>query len=444
MKRRLSLAPTFVLLLALVTLAGCDGEDPGDNTNASVNTNAANTNINVNLNSNVGNANGSGNRNNNANSTRESTPPSIDEIKARMGVGDVAFNVPETVKLDAAETVELVLSPKQTGEELKEEVRSRGRAGRIESHRIKISKRMQAVLTGDGFKVTHITTPDTLPVSEDEPTRWLWDVRPERVGKVTLHLVVNAIVDFEDGAGQQPYTIKTFDKSYEVEVPRNEAAAGDPRPANSGGVWPWLLPALLVPAGGAAAWLWLRGRKRPRRGPASRLFQTGGGDSKIFLSYRREDSAGHVGRLRDSLAAHFGPERVFMDLESIGYGEDFVETVEKAVASSAVVVVVIGRQWLSVTDKKGGRRLDDPGDFVHLEVSTALKRGVKIIPALVQDAEMPGTDSLPEPLAKLARRNAIEVSDSRWAFDVERLIAAIEEALSQEPSKQTEQSTLPG
>jgi hypothetical protein len=129
-------------------------------------------------------------------------------------------------------------------------------------------------------------------------------------------------------------------------------------------------------------------------------------------------------------------------LESIGIGDDFVETLEKAVDSSGVLVVVIGRQWLSASDKQGKRRLDNPQDFVRLEVESALKRGVKVIPALVQDAEMPGEDALPAPLAKLARRNAIEISDSRWVFDVERLIDAIEEALANEPSKPVESNTL--
>ena len=365
----------------------------------------------------------------------------IDEIRERMALGEIAFTVPHPMRLNETQTVVLLLSPKQTAEELKGQLRDRGATGNIENYRIKISDKMQALLTGDGFLITPVTTPDTLPISKQEPTRWSWDVRPLRAGRLTLHIVLNAIVDLDDGAGPHPYSIETFDKVYDVEVPRQEGGTGGATAISFGNAWPWLLAVLLATAG-VAAWLWYGRRKRPRA--AARRLPFAGRESKIFLSYRREDSAGHVGRLHDALAGHFGAERVFMDIDSIGYGEDFVEAVEKAVGSSAVVVVVIGRQWLSVADKKGNRRLDDPGDFVHLEVATALRRSVRIIPTLVQGAAMPSEDVLPEPLAKLARRNAIEISDSRWQFDIERLIAAIEEALMRESAKQAEPSVLPG
>ncbi|HEY6320333.1 MAG TPA: toll/interleukin-1 receptor domain-containing protein [Thermoanaerobaculia bacterium] len=150
--------------------------------------------------------------------------------------------------------------------------------------------------------------------------------------------------------------------------------------------------------------------------------------SKIFVNYRREDSAGHAGRLFDRLSARF-PARVFMDIDNLEPGVDFVEVIETAVGSCEVLIVVIGNEWLSVKDAAGRRRLDDPADYVRLEIATALQRQVRVIPVLVQRASMPRAEELPPDLVKLARRNAIELSDARWAYDVDRLIRTIEEVL---------------
>lgn len=427
MRRRQRLTLLVFLLPTLVALCGCGADDNTNNTNANT------------ANANIANTNPPANTNANTNATPRPTgmPLSkIDEIKMAMGVGEIAFNLLPSMRLDETQTIMLLLSPTQTAAVLKGELQNRNAAGDIKTHSIKISNQMEAELTGDGFQITPIT-PAQQQVSNLEPTQWKWDVRPLRAGTLKLNVVLNAIVDLKDGQGMRPYYIASFDQTYVVEVPSPSpipAAVAD-APERPGRVWPWLLPALLVPALGVAAWLWLRGRGRRA---APRRFHAGAGGPRIFLSYRRDDTAGHAGRLRDALAERFGPERVFMDLESIRAGEDFVEIVKQAVDSSGAVVVVIGRQWLSASDKKGDRRLDNPGDFVRLEVETALRRGVRVIPALVQGAEMPAEDALPEPLAKLARRNAIEISDSRWAFDVDRLSDAIEEALAQGPTRTTE------
>lgn len=417
MRRRRVLA-LIALLLPAAALSGCGDGENTNSVNTSVNTNAVvNTNV-------------------NAGATPAPLSP-IDEIKSKMALGNIVFNPPDSVKLDASQTIILMLSPKQTPGELEQQLREKGGTGKVEWQSIRISDKMRAVISGDGFQITPLT-PETMPVSKMESTEWSWEVRPLRTGTLNLHVVLSAIVDLSDGSGERPYPIQTFHKVYFVEVPQERAA----RPRWwTGRVWSWLLPALLVPAGGVTAWLWLRRRKRRR---SSLWFEPGTGEPRIFLSYRREDTAGHVGRLRDSLSEHFGAGRVFMDLESIRIGDDFVETLGKAVDSSGVVVVVIGRQWLSATSKKGQRRLDNPQDFVRLEVETALRRGVKVIPALVQGAEMPGEEALPVALAKLARRNAIEISDSRWTFDVERLIEAIEAALSSEPEPPATPGALPG
>jgi TIR domain len=148
--------------------------------------------------------------------------------------------------------------------------------------------------------------------------------------------------------------------------------------------------------------------------------------TKVFISYRRGDAAGHAGRLADRLCASYGREQVFMDLDSIGPGADFVARIRQAVGSCDAALVLIGNEWLSARDEQGRRRLDDPNDFVRLEVAEALKRdGVAVIPVLVEGAEMPKPQELPEDIRDLSRRNAIQLSDERWNYDVERLQQAV-------------------
>jgi hypothetical protein len=146
--------------------------------------------------------------------------------------------------------------------------------------------------------------------------------------------------------------------------------------------------------------------------------------SKIFISYRRSESAAHAGRLSDQLRAHFGTQVIFIDIESIEPGRDFVEAIENAVVSCKILLAVIGQQWVTCANEYG-RRLDDPKDFVRLEIAAALKRGIRVIPVLVQGAAMPREQDLPDDIAPLARRQAWEVSDIRWNQDVGKLIEKI-------------------
>jgi hypothetical protein len=152
---------------------------------------------------------------------------------------------------------------------------------------------------------------------------------------------------------------------------------------------------------------------------------------KIFISYRREDSRGAAGRIYDRLEHHFGQDHIFMDVDAIEPGEDFVQAIENAVSSTDIFLVVIGPNWLNATDNSGNRRLDNPEDFVRVEVVSALKRDVRVIPVLVDKATMPRSIDLPEDLKLLSRRNAIEISHTRFSMDAERLIRSIELAFNQ-------------
>jgi len=146
----------------------------------------------------------------------------------------------------------------------------------------------------------------------------------------------------------------------------------------------------------------------------------------IFISYRRDDAEGQAGRLYDDIAAEFAPGSVFMDVAAINPGLDFRKAVDQGLSSCCVFLAVIGRNWLTATDPSGKRRLDDPGDFVRLEIAEALKRGnIPVIPVLVQGALMSRVDDLPDDLKALAYRNAVEISHPRWSSDIKLLIAAI-------------------
>ena len=145
----------------------------------------------------------------------------------------------------------------------------------------------------------------------------------------------------------------------------------------------------------------------------------------IFISYRRDDSEGEAGRLFDDLTRAFGNDAVFMDVAGIKPGVDFRRAIEDSVASCGVFLAVVGPTWLTITGTDGKRRLEDPNDFVALEVASALKREVPVIPVLVHDAKMPSATLLPESLQSFAFHNSVEISHARWSSDVALLIEAL-------------------
>jgi glycerophosphoryl diester phosphodiesterase len=146
--------------------------------------------------------------------------------------------------------------------------------------------------------------------------------------------------------------------------------------------------------------------------------------ARVFISYRRQETAWPARQLYDVLVAELGADRVFKDVDNIEPGDDFVERIQSAVGSCQVLLALIGPQWLTVTDAKGVRRLDDPEDFVRLEVETALSRDdVRVIPILVDDAKMPRPQDLPKELAALTRRQAVDVNPID--FDTRRLLRVL-------------------
>lgn len=145
----------------------------------------------------------------------------------------------------------------------------------------------------------------------------------------------------------------------------------------------------------------------------------------IFISYRRDDSAPYAGRLYDRLTREFSGDAVFMDIDRIEPGDDFVDVINARLDSCDAVIALIGRSWLTCTDRSGARRLDNPDDYIRKELATALARKARVVPVLVGDAEVPRSVDLPDDLKALSRRHAIELSDTRFHTDVDRLIEAL-------------------
>jgi hypothetical protein len=159
--------------------------------------------------------------------------------------------------------------------------------------------------------------------------------------------------------------------------------------------------------------------------------------SGTFISYRREDAAGYAGRLRESLERRLGAARVFRDVDTLRPGQDFVQAIESRLSDCAVMLAVIGREWATARDLAGNRRLDEPFDFVRLEIAAALtKPNVLVVPVLVEGATMPAPAELPENIRSLSRRHAVSVRDETWDSDVDRLVNVIESAISmRDPSR---------
>ena len=149
---------------------------------------------------------------------------------------------------------------------------------------------------------------------------------------------------------------------------------------------------------------------------------------QIFISYRRDDSAGHAGRLEEALERHFGPASVFRDVEDLTPGRPFADALAQRLASAEVALVLIGPHWLEAR-QDGAKRLWLDDDYVRKEIVLALGRGIPVVPVLIDETPMPLADALPDALRPLAARHAVRVSDAGWGDDVKRLIAALDALL---------------
>ncbi|HSS22542.1 MAG TPA: TIR domain-containing protein [Pyrinomonadaceae bacterium] len=150
----------------------------------------------------------------------------------------------------------------------------------------------------------------------------------------------------------------------------------------------------------------------------------------IFICYRREDAEGYAGRLHDHLNVRF-PGRIFRDVTGISPGADYTRVIQDKVGGCSALIAIIGSEWLTIEDEDKRRRLFKENDYVRHEIATALTRNITVIPVLVRDAKMPPPESLPPDLAALSLRNAVEISDTDFDYDMGRLIRALEAAFGE-------------
>ena len=142
----------------------------------------------------------------------------------------------------------------------------------------------------------------------------------------------------------------------------------------------------------------------------------------VFISYRRGDSEGQARALSGDLVERVGKDAVFMDVDSIALGRDFRQILHERLGSCDIMLALIGPNWLDAKDAAGNRRLESPTDFVRQEIASALKRNIPVTPVLVQGAQMPPQERLPEDLKDLAFRNGFELSHMRWESDVREMV----------------------
>jgi uncharacterized membrane protein YhaH (DUF805 family) len=164
-------------------------------------------------------------------------------------------------------------------------------------------------------------------------------------------------------------------------------------------------------------------------------------EGRVFINYRRSDSQGSAGRLFDRLLQHFERDQLFIDVDAIEPGVDFVDSLDKQVSNCSAFIAVIGPGWLTARNAAGERRLDNPSDYVRVEIESALKRDIRVIPVLVDGASMPPPSELPASLEPLSRRNAVEIAHHRFTTDCDALAVAIKRALGMAPPSATTPGT---
>jgi hypothetical protein len=155
----------------------------------------------------------------------------------------------------------------------------------------------------------------------------------------------------------------------------------------------------------------------------------------VFISYRVSDTAGETGRLVDVLKNYFEEDQIFMDIDKIEPGVDFTEVLSRSLDSCDVMLAIIGPRWEG-TDAQGQSRIKKSDDWVHVELSTALKRNIRVVPVLVDGATLPDASDLPEDLEPLTRRQSYEISNKRWRYDTEQLTYFLQNNIGVKPKRQ--------
>jgi hypothetical protein len=280
--------------------------------------------------------------------------------------------------------------------------------------------------------------------SVESPTQviWQWRITPRQEGRQALILLIYQQVNIN--ASVQWYSLPRERRVVQVDVTMGQRL--------SQLEWRWIVSTVLAVLVIAALWRGMNlfqgssrslRRSRLRRGEAPpqdilrrlpRLSGTAGTARKalgnIFISYRRSDSADIAGRIYDRLVEAFGEDPIFKDVDSIPLGVDFKRYLDEKVGECTVLLAIIGDRWVDATDPEGKTRLEDHDDFVRIEIESALKRDIPVIPLLVRGARMPLAEQLPQSLKSLVFKNGIQIRpDPDFHHDMDRLISALHDHL---------------
>jgi hypothetical protein len=286
---------------------------------------------------------------------------------------------------------------------------------------------------GDGIKTINTTT----------PTIWRWQITARQEGKQALILLIYQQTNV-NGKAEWP-TLPKVRRDIQVNVTISQWLGNN---------WKWMAGTLITLIIISAFWRWVdvlqkqtnppeRSRYRRRESSRQSLQQNVLGVlpglskaedessqtlGRIFISYRRSDSADIVGRIYDRLIEDFGQDPIFKDVDSIPLGVDFKRYLDQKVGECNVFLAIIGDRWVDAKDETGKRRLEDRADFVRVEIESALKREIPVVPLLVRGAQMPAENDLPYSLRRLVFKNGIQIrSDPDFHRDMDRLISALRE-----------------
>ncbi len=336
------------------------------------------------------------------------------DARSEKSDGEILYNPPARMTLNKTERVEVRIG---WGSVSIEELIG---TGEIKKEKIPVSTYMTVKLCcgepgkGHPFDIVPLNTDPKQIIDKTGYTQWAFDLTPRNKGKQKLNLSVSAHYTYPNGE------VRTKDTPVITRVITVKVDASSETKSWFIQNWKWIGAFIIIPILLAYIVSGLNRRKKRRK------FS---GKFNIFISYRRKDSSGYSLALNERLNQAFGDENVFMDLDDIPHGSDFVEHIEKVLSKAHVMLVMISENWINASNDKG-RRLDDPNDFVRLEVATALKRSIRVIPVLLKNAKMPSEEELPDVLKKLSRRNAIKIHDDQFEASIEKLINAIVEGNS--------------
>jgi hypothetical protein len=361
----------------------------------------------------------------------------IDSILNETISASIAYHAPTEAQIGETFLVELLLNPSLSEKQLVDQITDPSTF--VTFATVEITPQMKAEIVSPVQEALSILPLHDNPVqliSGTATTRWSWYVTPHERGDQKLTIIIYRFVRYND----EDYwrEIKTYESNLNVRV----TLASLIQTLD----WKWIIggiaSAILIPG----FWRWFDKRKNnqeqqkpvrriPYIAPNSQLNKQPTINNlekefsgQIFLSYRRSDSADITGRIFDRLVEHYGRDPVFKDVYSIPLGVDFKEYIDQKVGECSVLLAVIGKRWADVRDAAGQRRLDDPDDFVRIEIESALERGIPVIPLLVGDAKMVSEKDLPPSLRKLSYRNGISIrSDPDFHHDMDRLIASLEQ-----------------